>query len=276
MVIIMSKSINTFDINKKDLIGFRDVKLKNNEWVRTVNINQLNGSFVTTEPLSENGLIKIYPQSPNNDNYNISTYKSFTNYINLKYPLDAKINYISGNIWVADAGNNNVISISNESFSVNQVIKNIKLPHSVVPEINSNGIFIKAFKDLNNGVIYYYNRSAQLLEEITYPFCSNINTLEMQGQRNFINSLPLPSSMTYDHVRWRLWWVANNVVYMMDIKNQQIVENKLDYQEGKSVDIELSTGNAFVIMRNHQKEDYIVKIFRDNNYIFCDSYILED
>jgi hypothetical protein len=273
----MSVLINSINLKYEVTIPFREVSLSDNPIVRSMNINQIDGSFVTTEPLNEGGRIVIYPQSPNNPNYSINSYSQLTGYGTLSIPTDARFNYINGTIWVADTGNSNVIRINMVDYSVSKTINDIILPHSVTPDLNRGGVFIKSFSDINTGTLYYYNSGGNLVDTFTYPCQLNRPSVDVEESVDFIEALPLSSSMAYDHVRSRLWWVSGSYVYMLDVKNKQVVENDLstDYIENRSVDIDFSSGNAFVVAKDSSNDWNVVQIFRDNNIVICNAYILD-
>ncbi len=274
----MSVSINSINLKDEETIDFRQVLLDEDPTVRSIDINQIDGSFITTEPLTEGGKIFIYPQSPNNPKYNINSYSQLTGYGILSMPTDARFNYINGTIWVADTGNSKVIRINVSDYSVSKIIKDIVLPHSVIPDVNSGGVFIKAFSDINTGVLYHYDKNGSLIELLEYPCDLGRLSTDIEASESFINDLPSSNSMAYDHVRSRLWWVSGSYVYMLDVKNKQVVENDLsiDYSITRSVEVELSSGNAFVVVKDPSSDWNIVQIFRDNNYVFCNAYIDED
>jgi len=273
----MSISINSINLKDEVAINYREVLLNEAPIVRSININQINGSFVATEPLSEGGKIVIYPQSPNNPKYNINAYSQLTGYGKLSVPTDARFNYINGTIWVSDTGNSKVIRINISDYSVSKIIKDIVLPHSVIPDINSGGVFIKAFSDINTGILYYYDKNGYLIESLDYPCDLGRLSTAVEESESFVNDLPLSSSMSYDHVRSRLWFVSGTYVYMLDVKNKQVVENDLstNYIDTRSVDVEFSSGNAFVVAKDSSNKWNVVQIFRDNNLVFCNSYIFD-
>lgn len=95
-----------------------------------------------------------------------------------------------------------------------------------------------------------------------------------------VRNFPSPSSIVYDHVRSRVWWVANNVVYMADQRNQQVSSFDLegfDVVDLKTIDVELSTGNALVVGRFVGPPcvggDVVAQVSRDNNKFLGYSYI---
>jgi len=273
----MSNSIISINLKDKEIIPYREVLLDEAPIVRSININQIDGSFITTEPLNGSGQIVIYPQSPNNPNYSIASYSQLTGYGTIGVPTDARFNYINGTIWVADTGNSKVIRINVSDYSVSKIIKDIILPHAVIPDINSGGVFVKAFSDINTGALYCYDKNGSLIESLEYPCDLGRLSTDVEESDDFINSLPLSNSMAYDHVRSRLWWVSGSYVYMLDVKNKQVVENDLstDYMDIRSVEVEFDSGNAFIVAKDLSSDWNIVQIFRDNNYVFCNGYILD-
>ena len=56
----MSELIRTVNLNEQSIISARDVGVY--RYTRSVAINQTDGSFVVTEPLSDGGKVYLYPQ----------------------------------------------------------------------------------------------------------------------------------------------------------------------------------------------------------------------
>jgi len=235
----------------------------------------LDGSFVTTEPIENDGQIVVYPQSPHNPIYDVNVYKEFAGYGNLYVPTDARFDYIRRKIWVADTGNSKVVKIGINDYTIETTFEDIILPHSVVPETNLGGVFIKGFSGVNTGIVYYYKANGELDDFFTFPCALGRSSTSVELSNAFVKDLPVPTTMVYDHVRWRLWWTAGSFVYMMDVRNRQVVQNDLQpvYVDTRGLDIDLGSGNAFVAaFRNHGYWG-LIQIFRDNNDISCHSYI---
>lgn len=274
----MSLLIKNINLKDEVIMGYRTVDLYSKR-VQSININQTDGIFVTTEPLQDDGQIVVYPQSPNNENYEIQTYKSMESYGTLNLPLDARFDYIRRKMFIADAGNSRVLKLNINNYEVENEVKDILIPHSIIPEINIGGFFVKAFSGVNTGVIHYYNANGEVQDFFTYNCELGHSSTEVEYTTDYLSSLPLPSTMAYDHVRWRLWWTAGTYVYMIDVRNGQVIQNNLfpSYFETKGIEIEFETGNAFAIAKSVTNNRWeIVQIFRDNNHTFCGAWILKD
>ncbi len=265
----MSISIQSVNLKDNEKIDSRTVML--NQFVQSLNINQIDGSFVVTEPMKDDGRITIYPQSPNNILYPSKSYQEFIGFGTLNLPLDAKFDYIRRKIWIADAGNRRTLKVNIDNDNVEMSINDVTLPHSVVPEMNNGGVFIKAFSGVNTGVVYYYKYSGELDDYFTFPCDLGYATTDVERTELFVKSLPLSSTMVYDHVRWRLWWTSGTYIYMMDVRNRQVAHMDIStsYTETRGLDIEFSTGNAFVVSKHFDTTWKILQIFRDNNKIMC-------
>jgi hypothetical protein len=271
----MSLVIRNIEINTPRKIDYRNVFLDNGHIVQSVNINQTDGTFVTTEPIENDGQIVIYPQSPNNPLYDVNIYKNLTGYGDLYVPCDARFDYIRRKLWVADLGNSKIVQIETNDYTVKTIIEDIILPHSVIPELNLGGVFIKGFSGINTGIIYYYQANGELDDYLTFPCALGRSSTDVEVSTDFIENLPIPTTMVYDHVRCRLWWTSASYVYMMDVRNRQIVQQDLSpsYVDTRGLDVDLSSGNVFVTAKKSHGYWYLLQIFRDNNYTFCDSYI---
>ena len=158
-------------------------------------------------------------------------------------------------------------------YGVENEITDIILPHSIISEINTGGVFVKSFSDVNNGVVRYYGENGDLIDSFTYPCALGSLSTEIEYTSEFVRSLPMPSTMAYDHIRWRLWWTSDNVIYMMDVRNRQVVQQELgsNYNDTRGLNIELETGNAFVVVRKNDNSWRMLQIFRDNNYKICET-----
>ncbi|MFA7219282.1 MAG: hypothetical protein WC119_02100 [Synergistaceae bacterium] len=273
----MSISINSVDIKNEDRIDYRNILL-NGKIVRSVNINQTDGYFVTTEPLENGGQIVVYPQSPNNPLYSIMVYRELGGYGTMSMPMDARFNYIKRTLWIADMGNSKALKINIGNYQFISSINEIVLPHSIIPEINLGGVFIKAFSGIHTGIVYYYASNGDLVDYCTFSCELGASSTDVQLTQSFVNLLPLANTMAYDHVRWRLWWTAESNIYMMDVRNRQVIVNKLSsiYNNTRGLDIDLSSGNAFVVVRDNKNYWRIAQVFRDNNYIIGDAYVLAE
>ena len=271
----MSIAIRNISIREERKINYRNVFLDNGRIIQSININQTDGSFVTTEPVESEGQIVVYPQSPNNPLYEIQTYKEFGGYGSILLPTDARFDSIRRKIWIADTGNSKIVKVNINDYSVESSIEDIILPHSVIPELNLGGVFVKGFSGINTGIINYYNANGELEDYFTFPCVLGKSSTEIEISNSYVRGLPIPSTMVYDHVRWRLWWTSGSFVYMMDIRNRQVVQQDLSslYIATRGLDIDLASGNAFVIAKKAYGFWFLVQIFRDNNQIFCDSYV---
>lgn len=266
----MANIIQSVAMNERDIIVSRSLDSGKN--IKSVNINQITGDFVVTIPY-ENKII-IYPQSPNNPTSSllgaIKTISSFSGYGYLNYPMDARFDYSRGKMWIADSGNSRVLKIDSFSLLADFSIGNISLPHSIIPNVNNGGVFIKGFTNSTTGVIYYYSVSGVLQFLFTYPNAITGNFTASEA------SLPLPSTMAFDHTRSRLWWISEEIVYMADISNNQVTEFDLslyNYLSTIGLDVDVMSGNAFICCLSDSGRSYIVQIFRDNNVLISSAFL---
>ena len=270
----MSNAIKSVNLRDAKRIGYRDVFL-DGQLIRSININQLDGSFVTTEPLENEGRIVVYPQSPNNPLYNVKVYKEFAGYNSLYIPMDARFDGIRRKMWIADAGNSRVLKLGINDYSVETQLGDLILPHSVVPEYNLGGVFIKGFSGVNTGIIHYYSANGELVDYFTYPCNLGYTSTEVQLTEEFVQTLPIPSTMAYDHVRWRLWWTAGTYIYMIDVRNRQVIQHNLSpqYIDTRGIDVDLRSGNSLVVVKRKNGYWFMAQIFRDNNVVLDEAYL---
>jgi hypothetical protein len=275
----MSDLIRTLELNNLELITHRDIS--QNELIRSLNIDQVTGNFAITKPLNTTQPLVIYPQSPNNPLASfigkVRYLCNFTGHGSLDFPLDAKFDFIRSKLWVADSANNRVLQLNSSTFNVGLEIKNIVLPCVICPNINSGGIFVKAFINKNQGVIYHYDDGGTLLTTAVYDLIYPLNSIAVIRTAAFIDTLPLSASMAFDHTRNHLWWTNNGIIYMMDTGNRQIITNNIytdNYVDSRGIDIEFETGNCFVIVaKNVTNQYWALQISNDNSEILSSTYI---
>ena len=273
----MSLQIKTLNLVEQEAMSDRDVEL-NGKHVQSVNLYQTDGSFITVEPF--NNKLIWYPQNPNNvDNTFLGEWKEFTSFAGygfLSLPMDAKFDYVRRILWIADAGNKRVLKVEVDTGTVLDVVENGYFCHSIAVNVNTGGIFVKSIKDANNGIIQHYNQSVELQGSFEFPcYYSNIGEPIVETYA-FMFSLPLPSSMVFDHVRNRLWWIGNDKIYMADITNKNIVPYSTEgsYYRAKGIDVDFASGNTFItVQRTGYNSWYILQMFRDNNSIVSTAYL---
>ena len=275
----MSTEIKTINLTDKDSINSRNVYL-NGSHIQSVNIYQTDGSFITTEPF--NNRLVWYPQSPYNASNTLlgkwKTFESFSGYGFLSFPLDARFDYTRRILWIADSGNRRVLKVDIDSGKVINSVTNGYLPHSVIININNGGVFVKSIKDKNTGIVEYYDSNCKLLSSFEFNCYYGITYEDIKSTNSFISLVPLPSSMCFDNSRSRLWWTGNNYVYVADILNKNIVANEISaYVSSRGIDIDNTSGNAFVIAARKQNNNqwHILQIDKDNNSIVSYTYLPE-
>jgi hypothetical protein len=121
----------------------------------------------------------------------------------------------------------------------------------------------------------YATESSSSSESSTSESVS-ISTSSSSESEIIIPTLPSNRSIVFDNNRMRLWWVDDVWVYMLDVRNKQIqtydIRNDLLYN-AVNIDVELSTGNAFVICQNIHNDWLLLQLFRDNNVLLGKAYI---
>lgn len=270
----MSIQLKTINLVKKIAIHNRDVDLYGKH-IQSVNIYQTDGSFITTEPF--NNRLVWYPQSPYNaENTTLGEWKvfdSFAGYGDLFFPLDARFDYTRRILWIADSGNLRILKVDINSGTIIGSIENGYFAHSVVINVNNGNIYVKSIKSITTGIIQCYDLNGILLNSFEFDCDYSVTNPDM----SIISYIPLPSSMTFDHVRNRLWWVGDEFVYMIDVINKNIVPNQISlsgYNSARGVDVDFASGNSFVIAKySFNTNWYILQIFRDNNQIVSTAYI---
>jgi len=283
--------IKTVDLNQDSIITNRNVA--NDKWISSVDVNQITGDFIVTEPLNDDGSyggqIILYPQSLDIEIRESTSWTRFNRVGDLYYPLDARFDYVRNKFWVADTGDNIVFKIDIPTEDTDVIIENtLTYPHALVVNPNDGSIFVKGYTDvtLTNGIVYHFRSNGEVISSFQFnqddvmssSSSSSSNGLMSSSSSSgtLIPSMPSTRSIAYDHVRSRCWWIDGDRIYMVDVGNQQV--NTYDitadsYSNPISVDIEVSTGNAFVVAQDASDNWVLIQMFRDNNSLLSEAYI---
>lgn len=289
----MSETIRTINLTNNTVISDRDIT--SNQSICAIDVNQVDGSYVVVEPYNSDGSyggrVVLYPQSLQSSNSIV--FQTFNRVGSLYYPRDAKFDYIRRKIWICDTGNNRVLKLNMDTNQIDLSIdENLIYPYAVAIDLNDGNIFIKGYQlyDLNYGSIRYCKKDGTLLATFFYNKAdiesSSSSSSESSGNQTISSTsssgnypptnLPSSHSIVCDSTRSRVWWVDGVKIYMMDIRNKQIqtydVRNDHFYSV-ISIDIELSTGNAFVVAKDIHGEWFLIQMFRDNNLFLGSAYI---
>ena len=283
----MTDYIKNLDLNNNSVIEDRDVTSVYS--IVSLDVDQVDGRILVTE--QENNSVTIYPQSPALPIYSPIRLNLFSKFGRLSSPSDAKFDYVRRKIWIADTGNNRVLKVDINSETVDTAINDIIYPHSLAAEVNTGGVFVKAYTDTGKrtGIISYIGSNG--LELLNFKFqndsegsssssssSSGLDIVSSSSSSEEAFDLPAVYTMAYDHVRYRLWWLNENKIYMADIKNKQVQTYNLgsSYTRAISVDIDLETGNAFVVAQDSDfQEFFILQMSKDNNVILGRGYVPE-
>jgi len=287
----MSKQIKFFDLENNVLMPLRSID--NDLFISSYDFDQTSGKFLVVEPYDEDGSqggrVVIYPQSPQLKINEITILKTFNRYGSLYYPLDAKFDYVRRRIWIADTGNNRVLKVRIDPGTVSFEITGITYPHALAADLNIGGVLVKGYtgKTMQTGIVAHYKSNGEELSSFRYDLRdadSSSSSSSFEGLLSSSSSsgegtvpqMPSVDSLKYDHVRSRGWWVAKTKVYMIDEINHQVKTYDLrddDFYFVYSLDIELSSGNAFIVAGDNHDERFVVQMFRDNNVVIGTGYI---
>jgi len=287
----MTNVLRTINLSDASPITLRDIYDDN--VIRSININQINGRFMVTEPFDDDdsvgGCVKIYPSSRGLQVAETKILKSFGSYGSLHGPSDAVFGYIRSKIWIADALNHRVLKINAKTYSVDANIKNkFYYPHALSLDLNTGGIFVKAYDDIyfGHGIIYHFDHNGSMINSFKYLSESDDSSsseseefVSSSSSGSFFPNLPSSSSMSYDHVRSRLWWVDQNTSYMVDLNNLQVQSYNLNsdgFARLYNITIEFSSGNALIIAEDRHADKFVLQMFRDNNALLASGYVEYD
>jgi hypothetical protein len=268
----MSEKINSINLEELELLGRT---ITNVDEVQSIKINPIDGTFFACYPLQDNGTVILYPQNNTNSNYSETSIKTITDYGDLDFPLDTVWNVFNNRYWIADAGNNSIVSLSSINNSFIRSVDGFTLPHAMALNKNDRTIFVKSFVDASTQKITRVNGRGEILFEFEFP--ANISSTEISYDKDFLSTMPKPFTMDFDTNLNRLWFVSLSTLYMIDFDTNQITENNL--QDGRlenlsCVSVDRSSGNAFVII-DDVANYYVQQIFRDNNILLGTAYLEE-
>jgi hypothetical protein len=268
----MTLKINTINLTENELLNR---SIENIDEVQSIKLNPIDGTFLTCYPLQDDGTVIRYPQNDTNDDYEEVSIKTIIDYGDLDFPIDTVWNVFNRRYWIADAGNNSIVSLSSIDNSFIRSVDGFILPHSMVLNKNDRTIFVKSFVDTTTQKITQVNSRGEILFEFEFP--GEINSTEIVYDRDFLNTLPKSFTMDYDTDLNRLWFVSGSVLYMIDFDTKQIVEN--DLLDGRldnlsCVSVDRNSGNAFVII-DDVANYYVQQIYKDNNLLLGTAYLEE-
>jgi len=274
----MAELIKTINMGDDIVISTRNVFKSNSS--KSIDIAQTTGSYVIANPYNEDGTmggnVTIYPPSQAMDiNYPL-VLKSFRGTIDLYAPYDAKFDYIRKRLWIADTGNNRVLIYNTGTQLIETIIENqITYPHAIAVNLNTGGAFIKGYSGAY-GLVYGANVDG--VQGNRFEFDIDMIGSSSTSSEDIVDliTMPLASTICFDHVRDRCWWVYGNKSYMFDTRNQQV--NSYDFTlnglySPRSIDLDYSSGNAILIIKDIASKWYMVQMSRDNNQYLARAYI---
>jgi hypothetical protein len=267
----------TFKINTIDIENGQDLNrsVTDIDQVQSIKLNKSDGTFFVTYPLLNNGTIIQYPQNPTSSSYSSTTIKTVEDYGDIDYALDVGVDFFGNNLWIADTGNEKVISIGLIDKVFIREIEGFELPHAILVNPNNRNVFIMSFEDVDTKKLTEIDNKGNILFEFLFP--GNVASLTIERTQQFMKSLPRPFTMDFDSNLNRLWWVGESVVYMMDLDTKQITTQ--DLQDGSlynitSISVDKSSGNAFVVIDDIANW-YVQQLYKDNNVAFGLAYLEE-
>ena len=262
-----------------------DVRITKRDFTKSselsaLSIDQTSGRYVVCHPRSGDtgelgGDIIIYPGSHLQTIEDPVTYTNFGDAKSLYVPMDVKWVYIRSKIWIADMGNNRVLRIDTKTYKQDLSI-GIQYPHALALDLNRGAVFAKGCSQTREGLVIYVNKEGTVVESFHFDDAFSTANGDAAMASGVLEDVPLSTCMAFDHARSRAWWVSSSMSYMVDIYNEEIRSYNLitnGFVNAKSIDVEYSTGNAFIVATdNRYNLDYVVQMFRDNNKFISSAY----
>lgn len=263
----MTFRVNSINFNTEEIL---DRSFLSPSEVQSIKINPRDGSYLICYPLLNDGSLIRYSNTESS-----TTIKNISGYNEINFPLDSEWNIFSNKIWIADAGNNNMVLLDSSDYSFIRSINGFFLPHSIILNKNNKNIYVKSYSNSYTQKISEINNKGETVFEFEFP-CIYKN-LNIEYTTQYLEKIPKYFTMDYDFNRNRLWFVSGSILYMVDFNNKNIVENDLKDVRLDSiscVNIDKNSGNAFVIIDDGVNY-YIQQIFKDNNLLLGTAYLEE-
>ena len=270
--------------------------LNDNPKAKSLDIDHTSGQYLLTNPSTaygtQSGNVILCPPSPQLEINEPIVFDSFVGFGFLSSPQDARFDYVRRKIWIADAGLHKVIKIDQNSEEINLVLDSVgTFPYALASNLNNGGVFIKSYSRYSDiGAVYYYDIDGRLVGVFKFP-ASGQQQIAFVGSSSSSSSsdgevipvvvpqLPYPSSIVYDHVRGRVWWVDRSMVYMMDEYYLQVEAYDLSdngFSGTHSIDVELSTGNPIIVAYTSPSTTFLVQMNRDNSKFLASAIVKEE
>ena len=278
----MSYEIVSINLDKFSIINNRNKYLVGKN-IHTLDIDQTDGSFITTEPLNNLGILTHYPSNPNNEDpsnpgealYSTNEISVIKGTLQLNFPLDAKFDWARGLIWICDAGNNRVVCLKKSDYSLLFVVNSIYLPHSISINVNNGNVFIKSFQSTKNGLITEIDINGKIISQFIFPMIFPYSSLDIVRDLSWLSNLPLSTSISFDYTKNKLWWLSGYYVYMIDVLRKSSSTYDLsfnDFENSKFINIDLNSGNA-IITASIGNSDYLVQMNKYNDKFLGSGYV---
>jgi DNA-binding beta-propeller fold protein YncE len=88
--------------------------------------------------------------------------------------------------------------------------------------------------------------------------------------------VPLVNTVCYDYVRSRLWWGSSPKIFMMDMKNRQVISQSLDVYGCTAIygmDVDFGSGNLIVSIDISASRHHIIQVDADNNGVLSWTFL---
>jgi len=259
------------DIEKNTVIGDRDIL--SSDLINSIDIDQIRGNILVTKPDDDSVVIYSQNEMP-------VTIQRFNIIGSLFNPLDAKFDFIRDRIWIADMGNNRIVGLDTDINLVDaQVdISSIVYPHVICADLNSGGVFVKGYVDssMAQGIVYHFDAGGSEMSNFVFDIQTVSLSSSSSSESAVYPGLPSTNTMSYDNVRNKIWWIDGSKIYVADESNKEVqVHNIKDegFYEAISIDVELATGNAFVVIKDLHN-CYLVQMSKDNKEIIAEGHII--
>ena len=294
----MSREIKTINIDTSTVVSLRNITADDS--IRSIDVNQTDGTILVTYPQgsdgSYDGSVIVYPQSSAlqvNSGVEIQDLGSFGS---LNYPNDAKFNYLRRKIWICDSGNHRIIKLNRDTQEVDISIEDkVYYPYALVVNFNDGSVFVRGYTNVSRIRSVIMNFDSNGDEIGTFEFDTDptdessssdsssssssnpeLSSSSSSSSNDVFPLLPSVNTMVYDHVRSKLWWTNKRSIYMANERNKslQIYDvNDNAYFNTYAIDVELSSGNVFVVVGDNHDERFLIQMYKDNSLLLGTAYI---
>jgi hypothetical protein len=185
----------------------------------------------------------------------------------IHFAMDIKVDSSRRRLWIADSGNSRVLAMNLDTNRLEYLYDedDLSFPVGIAVDPNTGGVYVRSYdRDnqldkvvfLKDGEVYSV---MQTTEDFSWSVQSGVDWLNPTDEnigKIISQKLAIPfqssGSMSYDHLRDNLWWLAHQTVgtlFLFNARNNMARSLALlsSLKELFAVDADIKTGEAIVV-----------------------------